>query len=143
MLAGMVLVCGGVDPGFLTVNSQPAGMPVYIEGEFAGAAPVVRHQLEPGRYWVTVVANDSLDRLYEALRSGGPGRRLSALWSLARIDAASTQVEILPGMETRVEISGRQMEQSACRAKWIFGGSVCGLFGLGTVLGLVLGMALN
>jgi hypothetical protein len=143
LLAGAVVLSGVVTPGFLTVKSRPAGMPVYVEGEFAGQAPVSRYQLEPGRYWVTVVSNDSLERLYQVVRSGSPGSRLSALWTLARIDAASTQVEILPGMETSVEISAQAMERSACRAKWVFGGSVFGLFGLGAVLGLVIGMAVN
>jgi|UniRef100_A0A7V3PU96 hypothetical protein len=140
---GIIFLSGVVTPGFLTVNSQPAGLPVYVEGEKVGLAPVEKYQLEPGRYWVTVVPNDSLERLYETVRAGRLGQRLTALWTLARIDAASAQVEVFPGMETRVEISSRLMEKSACRAKWLFGGSVFGLFSLGTVVGLVIGMAVN
>ncbi|MEO0052905.1 MAG: PEGA domain-containing protein [candidate division WOR-3 bacterium] len=90
------LISGLASPGFLSVNSQPAGMPVYVEGESVGITPLMRHQLEPGNYWVTVVSNDSLERLYQTVRTAAPGRRLAALWSLARIDAASTRVEILP-----------------------------------------------
>lgn len=137
------LISGLASPGFLSVSSQPAGMPVFIEGDSVGTAPVVRYQLEPGNYWVTVVSNDSLERLYQTVRTGALGRRLAALWALARIDAASTRVEILPAMETKVEISARTMEQSACRAKWLLGGSVFGLFGLGVITGLVVGLTAN
>lgn len=137
------LVSGLASPGFLSVNSQPAGMPVYVEGESVGITPLMRYQLEPGNYWVTVVSNDSLERLYQTVRTAAPGRRLAALWTLARIDAASARVEILPAMETKVEISARTMEQSARRAKWLFGGSVFGLFGLGAITGLVIGLAVN
>lgn len=143
IITGMTAFSGVINHGFLTVTSEPGGMPVYLEGESLGLAPVKGYQLEPGRYWITVVSNDSLERLYEAVRYGGLGRRLTALWTLARINAASVQVEIMPAMETKVAISARVMERSACRAKWIFGGSVFGLFGLGAVVGLVIGMVVN
>ncbi len=118
-------------------------MAVFVDGDSIGVTPIERYQMTPGRYFVTVVSNDSLESIYWRLRNGGVGERLSALWALARLDAGSTRVEILPGMETRVEIDHRLMEKSACRAKWILGGTVSGLFGLGLVLGVVIGTVLN
>ncbi len=130
-------------PGFLTVKSRPEGFTVYVEGELIGMTPIERYQFEPGRYWVTVVSNDSLEVLYQQVRAASIGRKLAALWSLARIDAASTQVELLPGFETKVEIDKGVMDKSACRAKWLVGGTVGGIFGLGVIIGVVAGLIAN
>lgn len=132
-----------VSPGFLTVRSIPDGFAVYVEGESIGTTPIERYQFGPGRYWVTVVSNDSLEVLYQQVRTASVGTKLAALWSLARIDAASTQVDLLPGFETKVEIDKRVMEKSACRAKWLFGGTVGGIFGLGVIIGVIAGLIAN
>ena len=142
VLTGLLLVLAQADvsPGFLTVSSKPAGFAIFVEGKSIGRTPIERFQFEPGRYWVTVVPNDSLEFLYQRLRTAGIGTKLAALWSLARISAASTQVELLPGFETKVEIDQTVMEKSACRAKWLVGGTVTGIFGLGLLVGLVAGL---
>lgn len=136
----LLLLGPNTAPGYLTVHSNPPGFPVFLEGELAGTTPLERHPLEGGRYWVTIVSNDSLETLYSRLRSGGLGQRFGALWTLARLDAATTQVEILPGMETRVTFDERTMQKNACRAKWLFAGGVGGIFALGLISGLVIGM---
>ncbi|MEO0005172.1 MAG: PEGA domain-containing protein [candidate division WOR-3 bacterium] len=140
---GITILGMVANPGFLTVRSRPAGFAVYVEGESIGTTPIERYQFAPGRYWVTVVSNDSLEVLYKRLRYAGVGAKLAALWSLARIDAASTQVDLLPGFETKVEIDKKVMDKSACRAKWIFGGTVGGIFGLGVIIGVVAGLIAN
>ncbi|MEO0069849.1 MAG: PEGA domain-containing protein [candidate division WOR-3 bacterium] len=124
--------------GFLSVNSIPPGLSVFVEGESIGRTPVER-QVSPGIYWVTVVSNDSLQRLYHQLRDAKLLEKLSALWELARIDAGTTQVEVLPGCETEVIIDSKAMEKNVCRAKWLVAGGVGGIFGLGFLLGLVIG----
>ncbi len=130
-------------PGFLTVNSQPVGMTIFVDGDSIGITPIERYQMTPGRYLVTVVSNDSLESLYWRLRNGGVSERLSALWALAGIDAGSTRVEVFPGMETKVEIESRLMERSVRQAKWVLGGTVFGLFGLGLLMGVVIGMVVD
>lgn len=124
--------------GFLSVNSIPPGLSVFVEGESIGRAPVER-QVSPGIYWVTVVSNDSLQRLYHQLRDAKLSEKFAALWELARIDAGTTQVEVLPGCETEVIIDSKAMEKNACRAKWLVAGGIGGIFGLGFLLGLVIG----
>lgn len=140
-----LLVLGEMLPtaGFLTVHSSPPGFAVFVEGDSTGITPINRHQLEGGKYWLTVVSNDSLEALYRGLRTGSIGQRLTALWALARIDAATSQVEILPGMETRITIDQRTMEKNACRAKWLLIGGVGGVLGLGIVLGVAIGLVAN
>ncbi len=127
-------------PGFLTVRSDPPGYNIFVEGDTAGLTPLERYQLDPGRYWVTIVSNDSLEALYRQLRSGTVGARLHALWTLARIDGATSQVELLPGLETRVLIDRQTMEKNACRAKWLVFGGIGGVFTLGLVCGVIIGV---
>ncbi|MGQ9708667.1 MAG: PEGA domain-containing protein [bacterium] len=145
LLTLLLVVIGqaGATPGFLTVKSRPAGFTIFVEGDSIGTTPIERFQFEPGSYWVTVVSNDSLEVLYRQLRSAGIGTKLAALWSLARIDAASTRVELLPGFETKVEIDQALMDQSACRAKWLLSGTVTGIFGLGVIVGVVAGLLVH
>ncbi len=108
-----------------------------------GFAPFARHQLNPGRYWVTIVSNDSLETLYRRLRSGALNERLNALWTLARIDGATSQIEVLPGVETRILIDRQTMEKNACRAKWLLFGGVGGVFTIGLVCGVIIGLVAN
>ncbi len=131
------------NPGFLSVRSDPPGFPIFVESDSIGTTPISRYQLDPGKYWVTVVSNDSLEALYRQLRTAGIGKKLSALWTLARIDGATSQVEILPGMETTVAIDYQVMQKNATRAKWLFAGTVGGIFGVGLALGLVIGLVAN
>lgn len=130
-------------PGFLTVHSSLPGVTIYVEGEAVGMTPLEQHPLDPGSYWVTVVSNDSLETLYYHLRSGPINRKLSALWALARIDGATTRVEILPGVGTKVFINRQTMEKNACRAKWLFTGVVGGIFTLGAICGVIIGAIAN
>ncbi|MCL6465535.1 MAG: PEGA domain-containing protein [candidate division WOR-3 bacterium] len=130
-------------PGFLTVRSEPPGFKIFVEGDSVGFAPFERHQLNPGRYWVTIVSNDSLETLYRRLRSGALGERLNALWTLARIDGATSQIEVLPGVETRILIDRQTMEKNACRAKWLLFGGVGGIFTVGLVCGVIIGLVAN
>ncbi|MGQ9678121.1 MAG: hypothetical protein ACUVUD_02430 [bacterium] len=127
-------------PGFLTVHSIPPQLPVFVAGDSIGLTPLDRHRLDPGSYWVTVVSNDSLEVLYYQLRSGALNRKLTALWTLARIYGATSQVEVLPGMETKISIDRQTMEKNACRAKRLFAGAVGGIFTLGVVCGIIIGV---
>lgn len=138
----VTLLVSAEPAGFLCVSSIPPGLSVFVEGESIGRTPVER-QVSPGIYWVTVVSSDSLERLYHQLRNARLPEKFSALWELARIDAGTSRVEVLPGCETEVIIDSRAMEKNACRAKWLVGAGVGGLFGLGILLGLVVGLAVQ
>ncbi len=131
------------NPGFLSVRSDPPGFPIFVESDSIGITPINRYQLDPGKYWVTVVSNDSLESLYRQLRTAGISRKLSALWTLARIDGATSQIEVLPGMETSVLINYNTMQRNACQTKWLFAGTLGGIFAIGLGLGLVIGLVAN
>lgn len=141
-LFSLLLLIGPTSPqpGFLTVHSRPPGLPIFVSGDAVGVTPFARYSLDPGSYWVTVVSNDSLEVLYYQLRSGALNRKLTALWTLARIDGATSRVELLPGVETKVFIDRQTMEKNACRAKWLLTGVVGGVFTLGVVCGVIIGV---
>ncbi len=139
----LALIISATSPGFLSVQSIPPGFPVFVEGESIGKTPLERYQLSPGAYWVTIVSNDSLETLYRQVRNGSLRNRLSALWSLVYVDGATSKVEILPGCETKVTIEAKTMARNVCRAKWLFAGGIGGLFGIGVVVGLVIGLAVQ
>jgi len=127
------------DQGLLTIRSEPAGIAVFLDGDSLGTTPIERLPVKVGTHSVTVVASDSLERLYWQVRTRGIGAKLAALGTLASIDAGTAAVELKPGSETVVTISSKTMRAAACRAKWLACAGVAGLFGLGVVTGVVIG----
>ncbi|MEO0079684.1 MAG: PEGA domain-containing protein [candidate division WOR-3 bacterium] len=142
-LLALLFIAQPSDHGLLTVRSEPAGIAIYLDGDLLGTTPIERLPVNAGTYTVTIVSSDSLEELYWQARNGRLGQRLAALWTLARIDAGTAQVEIKAGHETAVFISSRTMAAAASRAKLLSCAGVTGLLGLGVLLGVLIGTALN
>jgi hypothetical protein len=127
-------------PGRLTVVTEPAGLPVYLDNEPLGRAPVVNLELAPGEYWVTMFNPDSLEDRYSVIRHGTPGAKLAALWYLARVNAGTSRIELGSGANRQVILSLPRANRAARRAKWLAGAAVGGPLVIGTALGLTIGL---
>ncbi len=143
MITGiLVLALTGFAPdsGYLTVRSNVPGMTVYLDGDWLGQTPVEMVPLKPGeQYLVSIVSNDSLERLYWRLRESRLGRKVSTVWTLAAINAGSYPVRVNAGRVTEVMIDYGQVASARREAKLITWGVTGGLFTFGAVLGLVIG----
>jgi len=127
------------DSGYLAVNSNVPGIGIYLEGDWFGSTPVKPTALKPGHYMVTIVSNDSLENVYARLRTGPVGAKLSSLWTLAAVNAGTFQVDISRGKATEVMLDYGAVLDAPTRAKWLFGGTVGGLFIVGALVGLLIG----
>lgn len=128
------------DSGYVTVRSDQPEIPVYLDGDYLGATPLLMHPVVPGEYTLAPVSSDSLESLYFRVRNAGLGAKLAALWPLARIDAATRRLNVRPGYAVSVELSRQDMDRAESRAKWLVYGSAGGLFLGGALLGLVIGL---
>ena len=129
--------------GYITVKSNLPGLRVFLEGEFLGRTPIENEPVEPGSYMLSVASNDSLERLYDNLRHGGLSRKLSSVWSLTGIDAGTQRVEIESRNVTEVFVDYGAVLSAPTKAKWTAGCGVGGVFGLGAILGLIIGLIVS
>ncbi len=127
------------DSGYLTVKSNSVGISVYLDGEYLGRTPVEMHRLKPGSYSVSIISNDSLEKVYWHIREGKVGAKLSALWKLAAVNAGTYPVRVENGRVTEVLIDYGRVLNAPTETKLIAFGSIGGLFLIGAAVGLLIG----
>jgi hypothetical protein len=126
------------DNGLLSVQSDRAGLVVYLGNDSIGCTPVVNHPVEPGDYWVSIFNPDSTQDRYGVLESGSLGDRLNTLWYLARVGKGTARVNVRSGEYHQLFISLRQADRAPAQAKWIAAGCVAAPFLLGALLGALI-----
>jgi hypothetical protein len=138
IVVALALLSLGPDSGYVTVRSDRAGIPLYFDGDFLGLTPLDRAPAKAGEFTLAPASSDSLENLYWRLRNGGLGPGLSALWTLCRIDAATARVQVRPGTASALTISGRDIDNAACRAKWLVFGGTGAVFLTGVLAGVLI-----
>jgi hypothetical protein len=131
------------DSGFITVESDMPGLAVYLEGDYIGRTPIEKKKVETGSFTVTIVSNDSLDLLYDRLRKGPVNRRLNSVWSLVGVDAGTHKVRIRRGEVTKVFIDYGRVLSAPREAKTYACLGVGGVFGIGAIIGLIIGLLIH
>jgi hypothetical protein len=124
--------------GTLNVQSDQAGLKVYLDGEAVGATPLVNYPLEPGEHWVSIFNPDSVRRQYDVITSGGPGDKLGTLWYLAKVEKGTARINLAAGETKSLFLSLKQAEQASCAAKWKAGACLSAPFLFGILLGVVI-----
>ena len=140
LLVALVVAQVPADSGFITIRSNVPGIAVYLESEYIGRTPIERSAHRPGSYILSIASNDSIEQLYARLRTGSVGKRLPAVWSLVGVDAGTQRVTIRSGQVTDVFVDYAAVLSAPSRAKWLTGCAVGGIFGIGAVIGLVIGL---
>ena len=141
----VALVIGQVvpDSGYITVESDMPGLAIYLEGDYVGRTPIVKQKVETGSFTVTIVSNDSLDLLYDGLRKGPVNQRLNSAWSLIGVDAGTHRIRIRRGEVTKVFIDYGRVLSAPREAKTYACLGVGGVFGIGAIVGLIIGLLIN
>lgn len=136
-----LVLCGlaPADSGYLTVRSNSVGIAVYLDGEYLGRTPVEMHALKAGSHSVSIISNDSLEKVYWHVREGSAGAKLSSLWRLAAVNAGTNSVRVERGRVTEVMIDYGRVLNAPTEAKLIACGSVSGIFLIGAVVGFLVG----
>lgn len=124
--------------GYLTVNTDKPGVNVYLEGDLIGTTPITNYSLATGEYSVSLYNSKVIENEYWNLRNAKLCRKLSALWQLTRIDAATNQVNIIPNKATKVSFYTARINRAPTLAKCALGGSILGIFGLGILTGVLI-----
>jgi hypothetical protein len=128
------------DTGLLSVQSDQAGLTVYLGNDSIGCTPIVNHPVEPGDYWVSIFNPDSTQDRYYVLESGSLGERLNTFWYLAKVNQGTVRVNIQPGETRQLFISLRQAERAPGQAKWLAAGCVGAPFLLGALVGVLIAL---
>ena len=128
----------GQNNGYLTVNTDKPGVNVYLDGNLVGITPITNYSIASGEYSVSLYDSKSIENEYWNLRNSGPFRKLSALWQLTRIDAATQRVKIIPNQTTKISFYTSRINCAPTLAKCMFGGSIVGIFGLGILTGVLI-----
>lgn len=118
-----------LNSGYLTVLADQDSLPVYVDDDYAGRTPLLRHALAPDEYNVGFFPQDSLEEASWRFKEGSFG----ALWQIARYSEGIVKVRIAPDSLTRVELNYRRVEQAPGRAKLKVGACLGGTFILGVL----------
>lgn len=129
--------------GYLTVNTDKPGVNVYLEGDLIGTTPITNYSLGAGEYSISLYDSKVIENEYWNLRNAKLFRKLSTLWQLTRIDAATEQVNIIPNKTTKISFYTARINRAPTLVKCAFGGSILGIFGLGILTGILIASLTN
>ncbi len=104
--------------GQLTVNSNPIGLKIYLEGDFIGITPIQNYKLASGKYSVSLFASDTIEEKYWQLANAGFSGKLFALWELTKAGTGTQQIEIKPNQVSELFFSLKKVNRAPARAKW-------------------------
>lgn len=123
------------DYGYLTVNSNPIGLRIYLEGDFIGVTPLQNYKIVPGNYSVSLFSSDTIEQKYWNLANASICGKVSALWELSKAGAGTQQVEIQPNQSSEVFFSLKKVNRTPTRLK--LGATCC--IGTGFSFAFILG----
>lgn len=138
-LAALVALASAAN-GSLNVQSDRAGLKVYLDNELIGTTPVKGHSIEPGEHWVSMFPSDSSEAGYDRLKSGSFGEKLKAVWYLSRVDKGTVRTVVGSGETKNVFLNLKHVDRAPGQAKWAAAGIMSIPFVVGAALGLVIGL---
>ncbi|MCX7757491.1 MAG: PEGA domain-containing protein [candidate division WOR-3 bacterium] len=130
---------GNTQTGYLTVNTQPLGKIVYLDGDSIGITPIINYPLKPGEYTISLYPSEQIENEYWRLAQGNLCNKCSSLWELTKIGAGTKRIKIEPGVVTEVFFSDKRINCAPTKAKLALGSvSIIG-FTIPFILGYFLG----
>ncbi len=124
--------------GYLTVNTDKPGVNVYLDGELIGATPILNFSVKSGEYSISLYDTKTIENEYWNLRKAGLLQKMLSFWQLIRIDAATQRVRVNPNRTTKISFYTSRINCAPTLAKFIFGGTIIGIFGLGFLTGILI-----
>ena len=134
----LTVIVFGQENGSLTVNSDQNNLAIYLEGELIGRTPLTNYALKTGEYSISLFDSKTIENEYWNLRTANLFRKMSSIWQLSRIDAATKRITILPNQTTKIYFYNSRINRAPTFAKLAFGGCIGGIFGLGILTGVLI-----
>jgi hypothetical protein len=103
--------------GLLNISSDPAGLKIYLDGDFIGLTPIYNYSVQPGEYTVSLFSSDTIEAKYWNLTAGSIGSKISTLWDLSKVGAATQKVIIKSNQLSSVVFSMRSINRAPTKAK--------------------------
>jgi hypothetical protein len=128
----LLFLIAQLNTGYLTVQADQDSLPVYVDDEYIGLTPVIRHPLAPDKYNVGFFPQDSIEQASWRLKQGS----ISALWAIAKYSEGTVKVSIASDKVTKITLNYRNTMAAPGKAKLKVGGCLGGVFllGVGTAL---------
>ena len=128
----LLILMTQIHNGYLSVQADQDSLPVYIDNEYVGVTPILKHPLVPNEYNVGFFPEDSMEQASWRFKEGS----MSALWRIAKYSEGIVKVRIAPDTVTAVTLNYRNCMTAPGKAKLKVGGCLGGVFllGIGTTL---------
>jgi hypothetical protein len=128
----LLVLIAQLNVGYLTVQADQESLSVYVDNEYIGVTPIIRHPLLPDNYNVGFFPQDSIEQASYRLKEGS----ISALWAIAKYGEGTMKVRIAPDQVTKITLNYRNTMAAPGKAKLKVGGCLGGVFllGVGTAL---------
>jgi hypothetical protein len=128
----LLVLIAQINAGYLTVQADQDSLPVYVDDEYIGVTPIIRHPLSPDSYNVGFFPQDSIEQASWRLKQGS----ISALWAIAKYSEGTVKVSIASDKVTKITLNYRNTMAASGKAKLKVGGCLGGVFllGVGTAL---------
>jgi hypothetical protein len=135
IIFNLVYAAETLSDGYLTVNSNPVGLNIYLEGDLIGVTPIQNHKLAPGSYSISLFSSDTIEQKYWNLANASICGKLSALGELSKTGVGTQQVEIQLNQTSEVFFSLQKVNRTPTRLKL---GTAC-CIGTGFSVAFILG----
>lgn len=124
--------------GYLTVNSDPLGIIIYLEGDSIGITPIENYRITAGVYSVSIFPSDTIESKYWQLANSPLKSKFNRFAELAKVGAGTKQVEILPDQKTEIFFSLSRINKAPQKTKITLSCCITGSFSLAFLLGYLL-----
>jgi len=125
----LFLVFFQLNDGYLTVRADEDSLSIFVDDDYIGKTPIIKHPLKPDEYDVGFFPQDSIETASYQFKNGNFG----ALWRIARYGEGIVKVKIEPNQETIVDLNYRAVKSAPRNAKLKVFGCLGGVFILGVL----------
>ncbi len=130
MIFLLILIQSGT--GFLNVKADQDSLPVYVDNDYIGKTPIIRHPLKADEYNVGFYPQDSIETASWQIKQG----KIGALWRIAKYGEGTVKARIADNSVTTVELNHRKTMAASGKTKLKVFGCLGGVFAVGVIAGI-------
>lgn len=133
-----LLLLGAEEKGWLTIETIPSGLEVYIDGELVGKSPLKNVEVSVGRHTVSLFSSDTIENAYFRVRRQGVLKGILSLPELSKYDAGTVEVDVKAKEKTKILFNYKEVINAPRRTRFFLYGCLGGIFASGVIAGVII-----
>lgn len=135
-----LLLSGTGEKGWLTIETEPSGLEVYIDGDPVGKSPLKDVGVSTGRHTVSLFSSDTVEEAYFKVRNQGVLKGILSLPELSKYDAGTVEVDVKAKEKIKVFLNYNEAINAPKRTRFFLYGCLGGIFTSGVITGVIISL---